>query len=272
MLKLLHPAAFFLISLNFATPALGGDSYVQKTFESPTLGKSTGASIAAGNPEATQTVESIANVKVIGKSLNALTARVENPGTIDIGGTTYTTIYSFGKRIFSDAWFIQGSENSISLGLAPTEIRVPFVLYAIGPVTLNVAAGARFQANVNASLIPSLAIPLEDSTLGVSLMAKAEAGAFVEAYAAVLIIRAGLGGQVDLIDGMLDVEGRVAFNGKDKPVVLVSGMVQFLKGRFYAFLDIFGFFKLGWKRLVDKDLYAWNGICFATGYATCPAK
>ncbi len=267
-------AATILLTLTFAAPlaAYGDDSYVTRSFESPTLGKTSGADVAAGNPQATQTVESVANVKVIGKSLNALTARVEPPGTIDIGGITYTTIYSFGKRIFADAWFIQGSENNIKLGLAPTEIRVPFALYAVGPLTLNVAAGARFQANLSASLLPNMAIPLKDSTLGVSLLAQAQAAAFLEAYAAILIIRAGVGGQVDFLDGMLDVEGRVAFNGKDKPIILVNGIVEFFKGRFYAFLDIFGFFKAGWKRLIDKDIYAWNGVCFSMGYQTCPAK
>jgi hypothetical protein len=267
--------AFYLLALNLAAPlAYGDENYVTRSYESPTLGSTSGAAVAGGNPAATQTVETKADVKMIGKSLNALTARVESPNDLDMGGTTYTTVYSFGKRVFADAFTISsGGMNNVKLGLAPTEVRVPFVVYPVGPLTLNVAGGARFQANLDATLVPELSYPvIKDSTLGVNLMAKAQAAGFVEAYASILILRGGVGGQVDLIDGHLDVNGRVAFNGKDKPVILVNGIVEFFKGRFYAFLDVFGFLKLGWKRLIDKDLYAWRGICYSMGHLQCPAK
>jgi len=117
-----------------------------------------------------------------------------------------------------------------------------------------------------------VAVPLKESTLGVALSTKAQASAFVEAYAAVVIIRGGVGGQVDLIDGHLDVNGRVAFNGTDKPIVMVNGMVQFFKGRFYAFLDVFGLLTLGWRRLIDYDLYTWQGVCYSMGYLQCPVQ
>jgi len=253
--------------------AYGANSYVSQSFETPTLGTKSGASLGGGNPSATQTVEANANVKVLGKSLNALNARVESPNDLSIGGTSYTTVYSFGKAVLADSWYISsGGYNNVKIGLAPTEVRVPIVVYPVGPLTLNVAGGARFQANLDATLIPEIAIPLPDSTLGVQLSAKAQASGFVEAYASILILRGGVGGQVDLIDGHLDVNGRVAFNGKDKPLIMVNGIVQFFKGRFYAFLDLLGFFRLGWTRLIDKDLYNWNGICYSMGYLQCPAK
>jgi hypothetical protein len=272
------------LSGGLSVPAFGDEApYVTRAYQAEALGKPLGASVSGGNPTATQTVEANADVTILGKSLNALNARVESPAAlsapatdspdqIDIGGTSYTTVYSFGKAILDDSWFISsGGYNNVKLGLAPTEVRVPFVIYPVGPLTLNVAGGARFQANLDATLVPEVALPIQDSTLGVQLSAKAEAAGFVEAYAAILIIRGGVGGQVDLINGHLDVNGRVAFNG-NKPVVIVNGIVQFFSGRFYAFLDIFGFLKLGWKRLIDKDLYAWTGICYSMGYLQCPAK
>ena len=264
---------FATLGLAFAsTPAFGDASYVTRAYSTPTLGKTTGASVSGGNPAATQTVETNANVTIIGKSLNALNARVEPPSTIDIGGTTYTTVYSFGKAVLDNAFSISsGGYNNVKLGLAPTEVRVPFLIYAVGPLTLNVAGGVRFQADLDATLTPTIAFPLSGSSLAVQLSAQALAAGFVEAYAAIIIIRGGVGGQVDLIDGHLDVYGRVSFNG-DKPVMLVNGIVQFFNGRFYAFLDIFGFLKLGWKRLIDKDLYVWNGICYSMGYLQCPVK
>lgn len=268
-----------LLTVFLTTPAIAhGESYVSQTFESKSMGGKTGASVVAGNPEATQTVENTTNVRVIGKSLNAMTTLVEptaaTPGDnlVDIGGITYTTVYSFGKRVFADAFSItSGGPNNIKLGLAPTEIRVPFVIYPVGPLTLNVGGGARFHALLDATLIPEIGVPVNTSTLGVTVSAKAQAAGFVEAYAKLLIIRGGVGGQVNLIDGKLDVHGRVAFDNS-KPTILVNGIVQFLNGRIYAFLDIFGFLTLGWKRLINHEIYAWNGICYSVGYTPCPAK
>lgn len=287
---------FALVSrpaLGDTAPAPAADgSYVTRSHYAPTLGTTTGAAVSAGNPNATQTVETNANVTVIGKTLNALNARTESPsalvgtpsigGTggcttndcVDIGGTAYTTVYSFGKAVLQNAFSItSGGYNNVKIGLAPTEVRVPFVVYAVGPLTLNVAGGVRFQANLDATLTPILVLnDLKSSQLGVQLSALAEAGGFVEAYAAVLIIRGGVGGQVDLIDGHLDVNGMINFNG-EKPGIAVNGIVQFLNGRLYAFLDLFGFLGgFGWKRLIDHDLYNWKGICYSMGALQCPVK
>ncbi len=274
---LLFCTVLFATTPSHAFGADGDTSFVNKTFESKSMGGKTGATVIAGNPEATQTVENTANVRVIGKSLNAMTTLVEPTSstggdTVDIGGITYTTVYSFGKRVFADAFSItSGGPNNIKLGLAPTEIRVPFVIYPVGPLTLNVGGGARFHALLDATLIPEIGIPLNTSTLGVTVSAKAQAAGFVEAYAALLIIRGGVGGQVNLIDGKLDVHGRVAFDNS-KPTILVNGIVQFLNGRFYAFLDIFGFLSFGWKRLINHEIYKWNGLCYSVGYTPCPAN
>lgn len=261
-----------LFSVLFTTPSALAESFVNKSFESEGLGGRIGATVTAGNPEATRSVESTASVKVIGKSLNAMAAVVENPETISVDGVTYTTIYSFGKTVFADAYSIgSGGPNNIKLGLAPTEIRVPFVSYPVGPLTLNVGGGARFHAVLDATLIPEVAVPVDTSTLGITLSAKAQAAAFVEAYASVIVLRGGVGGQVNLIDGKLDVHGRLAFD-QSKPLMLVNGIVHFLNGRIYAFADIFGFPKAGWNRLVNHELYAWNGVCYSVGYTPCPVQ
>jgi hypothetical protein len=296
--KPLFPKSIFLVTLTTvaafaAAPAFGDDgSYVTRSYSSETLGKTTGASVSAGNPAATQTVETNANLTVIGHSLNALNARTESPASltgnsgtggtvggcttvdcVDIGGTAYTTVYSFGKAVLANAFSItSGGYNNVKIGLAPTEVRVPFVVYAVGPLTLDVAGGVRFQANLDATLTPVLVMnDLKTSQLQVNLQALAEAGGFVEAYAALLVIRGGVGGQVDLIDGNLGVNGLINFDGS-KPAVFVNGKVQFFNGRFYAFLDFFNLLNLGWKRLIDHTLYQWNGICYAMGAEACPAK
>lgn len=261
--------------LQFAAPLAhgGGRQIESRSFETKTFGKTTGATVTAGNPDATQTIEATTDLKVIGKSLNAFSTLVESPNDIDIGGVTYTTVYSFGKRVFADAWTVSSNgTNNIRLGLAPTEVRLTFVKYPVGPVTLNVAGGTRFQAVLDTTLVPEVAFPIEDSSLGVNLMAMAQAAAFVEAYASILIIRGGVGGQVDVVDGNINVNGRVNFKPGMAPAIATGGIVHFFKGRFYAFLDLYGFIKLGWKRLIDKDIYTWQGFCFSVGYLQCPAK
>lgn len=268
---------FILLSLTLtalAGPAFADDgSYVIRSYSTETLGTRSGGSVAAGNPAGTQKVQTKANVTMIGKSLNALTATVAPEDQINIGGTAFTTVYSFGKAVLSDAWSISSNGyNNVKIGLAPTEVRVPFVVYPVGPLTLNVGGGVRFQANLDATLTPEIAVPVQESTLGVQMVALAQAAGFVEAYAALVVVRGGVGGQVNLIDGHLDVNGRLSFNGTDKPVMLVNGIVNFFNGRFYAFVDLFGFITLGWKRLVDENIYNWNGVCYAMGYLQCPAN
>ncbi len=269
-----YKTASFLILLQLAAPlAHGAATMEKKSFEAKTFGKMSGATVAAGNPSGTNDFQTATDLKVIGKSLNALTTKVESPDDMTIGGVTYTTVYSFGKRVFADAWSISTSgPNNVRMGLAPTEVRLTFVKYPVGPLILNVAGGTRFQALLDATLVPEVALPINDSTLGVNMLALAQGAGFVEGYASILVLRAGVGGQVDLMDGQLNVNGRVAFNGKDKPIVLVGGIVHFFKGRIYAFLDLFAFLRMGWTRLINQDLYTWQGLCLSMGHLSCPAK
>jgi hypothetical protein len=264
-----------LVALTFlTTPALawGADSYVSAEQHTTVLGTTMGGEQAGGNPAATQTLESKTNLTVFSHTLNAMTATAEPPE--NIGGVTYNVIYSFGKRIFSQAFYFgTPAPNTVTVGLAPTEVRVPFFVYpVVGPLTVEASGGVRFQANLTAQLTPEIGIPIQTSTLGVQLMALAQGAGFIEGDAQIpIILRVGVGGQVDLIDANFALNGRVSFDG-NKPVVLFGGMIEFLKGRLYAFLDIFGIFNIGWKRLIDYDLYNWDGPCVAIGVGTCPAK
>jgi hypothetical protein len=157
------------------------------------------------------------------------------------------------------------------VGLAPTQVRVPFVVYPVGPVVLEVDGGARFQANLTMNNMTNISFPIEYSEPGLQLSAVAGAAGFVEGYAKLFIVRGGVGGQVDLVDARLDVNTK--YNLEENIVsVTVAAIAEFLKGGFYDFADIMGLFSWGWKRLVDKDLYNWNGYCFATENLQCPGK
>jgi hypothetical protein len=207
-------------------------------------------------------------LKSLGTAFRALFALTNPPNTID--GVTYTEVYSFGKRVFSNSHYFYTDGANFSVGLAPTQVRVPFVVYPVGPVSIHVDGGARFQANLSAKNMTTISFPLKYSEPGIQLTARASAAGFVEGYAAFLLLRAGVGGQLDLVDASLDVNSKFSLEGKET-VINVAAIAEFLKGRLYAFLDV-GFFGWGMKRLIDHDLYAWKGFCFAAGTKQCPVS
>jgi hypothetical protein len=232
------------------------------------LGTTMGAKVNTSTT-ATNQVASTVSLNSLGTAIQALFALTNPPNTID--GTTYTEVYSFGKRVFSGASYSTSNGGQISVGLAPTQVRVPFVMYPIGPVTLEVDGGARFQANLSMNNMTNISIPIQYSEPGLQLSAAAGAAGFVEGYAKLFVVRGGAGGQLDLVDAHLDVNTKYNIE-ENKVSVTVAGIAEFLKGRIYAFVDIWGIFSWGWKRLIDKDLYNWNGYCFATENMACPGK
>lgn len=261
LLPVLEPMA-----LAVDTGSQGGSNYTQSQ-STKVLGKTTGASYQSGVQSGTRAVTTAANFTIMGAVFQALFASMNPPNTI--GGTTYTEVYSFGKRVFSQSSYFSADGNgAVRAGLTPTQVRVPVFAYPIGPLTLQLDAGARFQANIEAQMMNVIGIPVELSSLGIEMKAIAAAAGFIEGYAKFFIIRGGVGGQLDLIDAQGNLNARFNFDGT-KPLVMVSAMVEFLKGRFYAFLDFWAF---GWKRLLDYDLYSWKGYCFSTGGLVCPAS
>jgi hypothetical protein len=205
----------------------------------------------------------------LGATLQALFALTSPPNTID--GTTYNEVYSFGKRVFSDSYYVQKDGAGLILGLAPTQVRVPAVTFPVGPLSVHVDGGARFQANLMLSNMTDISLPFKHSAPGLQIKAIAAAAGFVEGYAKFFFVRGGVGGQLDLVDAHLDVNTRFSLDG-GKTLVQVSAIAEFLKGRLYAFIDVFGLGRFGWRRLLDQNLYNWNGYCIAAGNLQCPAS
>src|SRR5579885_337411 len=112
-------------------------------------------------------------VDILGFGLEALSALANPPNTID--GVTYTEVYSFGKRVFSQDVGITYGLNSVTIGLAPVEVRVPVVVYPVGPIPLEVDGGARFHGDLKVQANPTIFIPVSQSSLGVVLQADATA-------------------------------------------------------------------------------------------------
>lgn len=249
--------------------AADSNETLQKTVK--VLGKPTGAQLLAKTNQAGNAIGALANFNVFGVILQAIMAWQGAPNTIN--GKSYTEVFVFGKRVFSQTEYVHNNLEKLqfNVGLAPTEMRIPVLTYPVGPILLRLDAGARVLADLSAQVTPNFGIPLFISTVGLTMGARLDGAAFAEGYAQAFVVRAGVGGQVDLIDAHADLNAQISFDGS-KPVVLFNAMAQFLKGRLYAFLDVFTFIPWEFKRLVDLELYTWPGFCAATGTASCPNR
>jgi hypothetical protein len=200
------------------------------------------------------------------------------PGTIGPTGTTITSgpvsivlgdtnLYIGGVKIWTGALTYKNGVLAYSGGVAPTQIPFTLFVYPVGPMTLEVDAGVSFEGSITASLTPGLSYPLQDSELDAKLSADMSAGGFIDGYANLWLLRAGVGGQVNIIDGTVGVTGRILLNGH-APVGSGSGSVRMLNGELYGFVDdrfLFGV----WSRLYTKNFYSWSGYCFSFDSTAC---
>lgn len=264
VLKILSQSSLLLLALPFA-PLEAAVAY-QAGKAVGVMGSTIGADVSAGT-NATQDTVTAVGVNSLGRVFEALYAITNPPNTIN--GVTYTEVFSFGKRVFADSKYVSSEGGVLRVGLAPTQVRVPVVMYPVGPVVLEVDGGVRFQANLALENSTTISIPIQYSEPGMRLSAVAAGAGFVEGYASILVLRAGVGGQVDLVDARLDVNSRYLVDTK-QTTVDVSGIAEFLKGRFYAFLDLMGILGFQNTRIIDENIYDWKGYCTATGNRKCP--
>ena len=186
------------------------------------------------------------------------------PGGIVLGTTD---LYIDGIKLWTGTLQYANGSLSYDGGVPPTQIPYTIFVYPVGPMTLQVDAGVEFEGDVRASITPGLSYPFTDSTLDAQLSASIGAGGFIEGYANLWLIRAGVGGAVDLIDGSTGVAGHIYMNGQ-APTGEGFGMVHLLSGDIYAFVDT-GFFFGGWTRIWKKDFYNWAGWCYSFGATSC---
>jgi hypothetical protein len=261
--------ALRLILFLLFTPSAFAD--LSESQSAKVLGSSIGASVDANAPSSTGQLNSATRLDVLGNSMQALSTSITPSETID--GTSYAEYSSFGKNVLSKSF--QFSHNGVldaSVGLAPTEIRVPVVVYPVGPLVLEIAAGARFEADVSAQLLPMIMIGAADqSTLTVNVNGNADASGFIEGYSSLIALRGGVGGDVELVGGQINMNADFRFNGSD-PTVQYGALLTFLNGELYAFADIFNPTSFSWDRFWQTNLYSWTSYCYAAGALACPAK
>jgi hypothetical protein len=259
-----------VIEIPAMSPAMSDDAsqnqFERSSYDS-SMGRSLGGEFQTGVSADDSSALATVLLTVLDIDLKAMQAISTPPSTPD--GVAYNEIYSFGMRIFDQNGYFHNNLTGFTAGLAPTEVRIPIFIYPIGPVALEVDGGARFQADVNGQMLIGIGIPISYSTLGVQLNASAVGAGFVEGYANLLAVRAGVGGQVDLVDAGAPLNASLFFNGL-KPLVTINAMVDFLKGQFYGFIDYMNPLSFGWTRWQTLNLYSWKGYCYQTGGDLCP--
>ena len=202
-------------------------------------------------------------LQFLGKNVNLMQASVEVSSSAQ--GTT--NWYIAGKRVWSGNLALQNGSLVYSGGLAPVQLPLPLFVYPLGPVILEVDTGIDFQGSLDVNLTPTLALPLQDSKLQGTLQETISAGGYLEGYAKLLVVRAGIGGKINLIDGNVGANADLFLN-QSPPVLTGLGKVSFLEGSIYGFVDVIKL--LGqWRRLLSANLYSWNGKCYAFGAESC---
>jgi hypothetical protein len=182
-----------------------------------------------------------------------------------------TDLYIHGTRIWTGALTYDKGSFVYSGGVAPTQIPFPVFAYPLGPIMLRVDAGIEFEGQVDATLTPGLSYPMADSTLDATLKANLAASGFVEGYASLWLVRGGVGGRVDVIEGTTGVTGHLYLNLLTQPTGQGFGQVHLLSGDVYGFVDTKFFFGK-WNRILEKDFFKWDGLCYSFGAATCAVQ
>jgi hypothetical protein len=237
------------------------------------LGRNLGGAFTTGTTQDTQEIQATATTTVLGKALQPLQAFVTPPQNdpMNIGDTTYVEYYSFGARVFHESYsYSHDGIMSMKAGLIPTEVRVPVFKYPVGPLIISIDGGARFQANIETKLSPTIMFPASMSTLEATLAANASVAGFVEGSAKLFFMRAGVGGELSLVNAQANVDSLIFFDGRH-PVTALGVFAAFLRGKIFSFFDLFNIFQLGWSRFSENDFYRNQGYCVSKGNLQCPA-
>ena len=211
--------------------------------------------IAAHTGVSTQT-----QLQFLGKLKTLLDASAQYDSTPD------ATLYVAGMRVWSGALTQSNGSYGYKGGIAPTKMAFPLVSYPVGPLILAIDAGVVFEAQMSAKLTPGLAYPVTDSNLKASLSASASGSAFLEGSAKLLILKAGVGGSIQVIDGTSSMDALLYF--QSPPQLSYGGKVNLLQGHVYAFADSYKLFG-SWRRFWSHDFYNWAGKCYSFGSASC---
>lgn len=171
-----------------------------------------------------------------------------------------TDFYWGGFKVWSTKPTWQDGAFVVAAGLPTVSMRAPLVALPVGPVTLRVDAGIAAEATLQAKLMPLVSIPVQFTSVKAELGPEVAAAGFVEGYAKFIAIRAGVGGELELVRANAKVAGQVSF-GAFPPVFEYDGFISLLAGKIYGFVDYFNLFRWRWKRAFEPTFADWKGKC-----------
>ena len=232
-----------------------------------------------GTPPSGNGVNSSTSIKIAGKSYPLLSTIVQyspannsssmppNDPLAALLGNTNHDFYLNGIKVYSDSTTLSNGSVVYTGAVPPGQLAIPVFSYIVGPLVLAVDVGVSYEAAITGKLTPLLGGTLQDSSVSASINASAAAAGFVEGLARALIIQAGIGGSVNILEGQASVAARTFFQGS-APQLTYGGKLSVLSGKIYAFVDykrLFG----DWQRLESFNLYQWPGKCWAMGASAC---
>ena len=275
-MKFLKFSTFCVFTLlSFSKTSFGQTLQENKTL----MGKALSVTQQYGTVPSGNGVNSGTNVKFLGKSIQLLNSIVDftpaNSSTstppIDplaaLIGNTHHDFYVGGIKIYSETLTATNGSVVYTGTVPPGQLAVPVFAYVVGPLVLEVDAGLSYEAGIVGKLTPTLSIPLTDSSVSASIDTSAAAAGFVEGLARFLIVQAGIGGSVNILQGDANVAAQVFFQGS-APKLTYGGKLSVLSGKIFGFVDykrLFG----DWKRIYTYNFYQWPGKCWAMGATTC---
>lgn len=222
------------------------------------LGKKSNFSITLGANALNTGVLNEWAVKLFGKDLSIIEAAAKSTYLKE----SEVELTLAGMKVFHDKGEFKNGAYHYSAGLPTTHTRVKVAALPVGPVMVQVDAGVAFEADLDAKVAPFFSIPIEFTTLNTSLSANAAASGFIEGYAQFLFLRAGVGGQLNLIHGNTAIDANLGIN-KLTRTLNFSGFISTLYGKIYGFADVFTLLKGNWKRIWEPRITDWKGLCYS---------
>jgi hypothetical protein len=171
-----------------------------------------------------------------------------------------SNFYWGGFKVWSTKPVWKDGAFQVAAGLPTVSMRAPIVRLPVGPVTLAVDAGISAEASITAKIAPMISIPIQFTSVRGTLETDTAASGFIEGYATWLIVRAGIGGELELVRGDASVSGQVSF-GAFPPAFNFSGYLNLLAGKIYGFVDYFNLWGWKWKRALKPVFANWPGKC-----------
>jgi hypothetical protein len=172
-----------------------------------------------------------------------------------------------GIRIWSGQLAFQKGALRYSGAIPAVQIPLPLLAYPLGPVLLRLDTGFELEGRLEASLAPGLSFPIEDSSIEARLAADLAVSGYIEGSGSLYLVRAGVEGRVDLVDGEARVNSLMFLN-RSAPRAEYAGQAVLMKGDIEAFVDthlpVFS-----WRRILSKRIFSWPGRCFGFGAGRC---